>query len=365
MLTLAAALCLPPPPPPGNPAQTTKAPPTGLAWFRQADENKDGFLTFDEFPNRRMYLSFDRNNDNRLSMEELARAIADTAPPPPEGLPGIETRRDVQYRAPETFEDVPDGALPPDPRLTSLDLYSPTTILAKGERRPIIAYVHGGGWRVGDKTRVHSKPQHYCRDGYIFASINYRLSPDVTHPTHMQDVAAAIAWIHKNAERLGGDPNRIILMGHSAGAHLVSLVATDPSYLAEHKLKPADISAVVSLDTASFDIATRADDRGMRDMVKEAFGESPETLTDASPLHHVRAGRKYPPFLIVYASRRLIAKRESERFLHALHEASAVGEILRAEGKDHAGVNTDATLSGDPVCEAVDEFIGRYSDCSG
>ncbi len=360
MLILAAALCLLPPPPPGDPVDASNTPPTGMEWFRQADENRDGFLTFDEFPNRRMFLAFDADADNRLSMEELARAIADRAPERPNerDLPGVEIRRNVRYLKPDD-SDAANDVPPSDPRLTSLDLYLPTTILAKGERRPIIAFVHGGGWRIGDKTRVQSKPKNYCQNGYVFASINYRLSPDVVHPTHAQDVAAAVAWLHDNAERFGGDPSRIVLMGHSSGAHLVSLVATDPSYLGEHGLSPADLRGIVSLDSASYDLSERADDVGMRKIIKEAFGEDPDTLQAASPLHHVTSPSKYPPFLIVYASRRPIAERESERFADAIKQAGGDAQIVQGEDKDHAAVNTDTGVRGDAMSEAIDRFIRR------
>ncbi len=358
MLTaLVAGLILPPPPPPDRDVSQPEQ--RGMAWFRQVDADGDGFLTMDEFPRRRMFAAFDKDGDDRLSLEELARAPADLAPPRPEGIPGVETRRDVSYRKAE-------GEVPAwDQRLTSLDLYLPTTILEKGERRPIIVYVHGGGWRAGDKSRVDNKPGHYCRAGYIFASVNYRLSPDVKHPTHAEDVAAAVDWIMDNAERLGGDPDRVVLMGHSAGAHLVALVATDPRYLGEHDRSPADLAGVVALDSASYDLVERADDLGMRKMIGEAFGDDAEALRSASPVHHVAPGGEYPAFLVVYAPRRLRAKRESERFAEAIEKVGGDAEVLRAEGKDHAAVNADATAAGDAMGKQIDEFLRRVLRPSG
>ncbi len=352
-IAFSLGLLLPAPPPPDDgdpPAGQAHA--TGMEWFRHADRNKDGFITFDEFPNQRFFLRLDKDNDGRLSMEELERAIADQAPPRQGDAGGFRVRRDVPYA---THEGV-------DPRLTSLDLYLPTHAQGDGQDdrgRPLVVYVHGGGWRIGDKARVHEKPAHYCGKGFVLASVNYRLSPEVRHPAHVQDVAEAIAWLRSHAHEFGADPNRVVLMGHSAGAHLVALLATDPQYLRAHGISPSDLAGVIVLDTASFDLERRARALGMRRMIRDAFGRDPKTLRDASPVSHVHEGDQYPPMLVVFSSERPEARTESQRFVGALREAGATVELLEAEGKDHAAVNRDVGVPGDPMSEAVDRFLDR------
>ena len=103
-----------------------------------------------------------------------------------------------------------------DPRHLSLDIY-PTS----QPNAPVMIYVHGGGWRRGNKSNVDAKPAAFNQHGFAFISMDYRLIPEVDIAEQVGDVTAAIAWVKSNIARYGGDPNRIFLMGHSAGAHLV------------------------------------------------------------------------------------------------------------------------------------------------
>ncbi len=350
MALMLGLVLLPPPPPDDGKPHAGQAQATGMEWFHRADRNRDGFITFDEFPNQRFFLRLDKDNDGRLSMRELERAIGDQAPPRRVDTGRYRIQRDIAYA---THEGV-------DPRLTSLDLYLPVDEASDDGHaggRPLIVYVHGGGWRIGDKARVHEKPAHFCGKGFVFASVNYRLSPDVRHPAHVEDVAEAVAWLRAHAQDYGVDPERIVLMGHSAGAHLVALLATDACYLGAFDMSPADLAGVVVLDTASFDLERRARVLGLRRTIRDAFGRDPEVLRDASPISHVSDGGQYPPMLVVYSSERSEARRESERFVEALRGAGASVELLEAEGKDHAAVNRDVGVSGDPMSDAIDRFL--------
>ena len=163
-----------------------------------------------------------------------------------------------------------DLGSPPPASLASqsrLDLYLPEGATAT-DSRPVVVYVHGGGWRAGDKrNRIADKVNLFTGAGYVFASLNYRLSPAtlsatpdpsrIKFPDHPHDVGEAIGWLDRNLASYGGDPERIAVIGHSAGAHLVSLVATDPSYLQAYGVEPWQLVGAVSLDTAAFDVATR------------------------------------------------------------------------------------------------------------
>ena len=92
-------------------------------------------------------------------------------------------------------------------------------------------WVHGGAWQIGDKAQVQAKPKAFNERGYVLVSVNYRFHPAVTYKEQAGDIAQAIRWVNDHAREHGGDPGRVFLMGHSAGAHLAALVGTDGRYL--------------------------------------------------------------------------------------------------------------------------------------
>ena len=150
-----------------------------------------------------------------------------------EGIPTIMTERDIPYI---------DGGHPQRQRL---DVYFP----AEGSAWPVLLFVHGGAWVVGDKSHIAHIGHTLAAHGMVVVIPNHRLSPDVTHPAHVEDVAAALAWTVANIENYGGDPQRIVVGGHSAGGHLTSLLTLDPEYLDAHGLSPELIRGVVNVST--------------------------------------------------------------------------------------------------------------------
>ncbi len=133
----------------------------------------------------------------------------------------------------------------------SLDVYAP----AQGADHPVVVWIHGGGWHKGDKAAVQEKPRAFVERGYVFVSIGYRLMPQAKGPAEQaDDVAAAIAWVHKHTREYGGSPERIFVMGHSARAHLAALVCTDDTYLKRHGLSLANTAGCVPVDTAVYDV---------------------------------------------------------------------------------------------------------------
>src|SRR5205814_9652546 len=111
---------------------------------------------------------------------------------------------------------------------------------------PVVSYVHRGEWTKGDKSEVSYKPKFFNDNGVVFVSTNYRLYPAAKFPAHAEDVASAVRWAVDDVAKYGGDPKKIVLMGHSAGCHLVTLVALDPKYLKAGKLKPSDARALAA-----------------------------------------------------------------------------------------------------------------------
>jgi acetyl esterase/lipase len=131
-----------------------------------------------------------------------------------------------------------------------LDLYSP----AKAKNLPVVFWIHGGGWQAGDKSDVQIKPQVFMDRGFVFVSTNYRLLPAVDMETIVRDVAKSIHWVHDHIAEHGGDPKRLLVMGHSAGAQLAALICTDDRYLKAEGLSLAITKACVPVDGDTYDI---------------------------------------------------------------------------------------------------------------
>lgn len=176
---------------------------------------------------------------------------------------------------------------------------------AKGSA-PLVVFVHGGGWKRGSKDNATGqfKPVHYPGEGYAFASINYRLVPDATVEQQAADVAAAVKALVDRADKLGIDRRRIVLMGHSAGAHLVALVGTDERYLRGAGLSFADIAGVIPIDGAAYDVPAQMKDgpQVMQATYKQAFGADPVRQKALSPTLQAAAPNA-PHFLLLYVQR--------------------------------------------------------------
>jgi arylformamidase len=232
--------------------------------------------------------------------------------------------------------------------LTSLDVYLP----AGCGPVPVVIWVHGGAWESGDKRSpgVLGKVAVANGLGAALVALNYRLSTPgsgVQWPDQGVDIVAAIAWLQAVGPGHGLDTEHIVLMGHSAGAHLVSIVATDPDLAAQGGLDPAAIVCVVSLDTEGYDLANSAAEEA--GIVAEVFGSDPEVIADASPLIQVeRHGAPEAPFLVVTrgsANRRAIA----QAFVDALIAGGGHVEAVDAGDYTHNDVNLRLGEPGEQV----------------
>ncbi len=212
-----------------------------------------------------------------------------------------------------------------DPK-QSLNVYR-SDAEVKSQPLSVLIWVHGGGWRNGDKDNRAgiNLCQTWAKAGFVVVGLDYRLTPAVIHPAHVEDVAAGIAWVHNNIAEHGGDPKRVFLLGHSAGAHLVALVATAPSYLQAHDLTPKSaLAGVMAIDTASYDLtATRTP--LVKTMIADAFGDDAKTLKEASPLQNARQNPDAcPPFVIAAVKQRTEAVQESTALNTALPKSTLV-----------------------------------------
>jgi len=194
---------------------------------------------------------------------------------------------------------------------------------AKGPA-PLVVFVHGGGWKRGSKDNATGqfKPEHYPAEGYAFASINYRLVPDATVEEQAADVAAAVKALIDRAPGLGIDRRRIVIMGHSAGAHLVALVGTDERYLSGAGLSLADIAGVIPIDGAAYDVPAQMKDGPpiMQATYNQAFGTDPARQRALSPTLQAAAPNA-PQFLLLHVQRP-----------DGVRQADALEKALKAAG---------------------------------
>lgn len=254
---------------------------------------------------------------------------------------GARRRRDVSY------SDV-------SPALT-LNVDAPR----EGEGHPIIVWLHGGGWRRGDKALVGDKPRAFNDKGYVWVGVNYRLVPEAPPRDQAGDVARAVRWVRDHADEFGGDPARIFLMGHSAGAHLAALAATDERALPTVGLKPSDLAGVVLLDGAGYDVERQIRESrlpAIREIYLHAFGDDPTAWRESSPTRHVAAGRGIPPFLILHVDR-VDSRAQSKALADRLREAGVPATVAAFPSKTHATINRELGREGDEPTRAVLDFL--------
>jgi len=331
--------------------------------FQRLDLDGDGRLTRQELPGQ----WFDRLNadgDDVVTLAEARAAFnalqAERGEHSHEQL-GMRTHKRIAYAQVEGVDE----------DLLSLDVYIPEP----AADAPVAVFVHGGAWQRGDKagTDGSSILKSFISRGYAVVSVNYRLAPQAPFPLWAEDVAAAIGWVHEHISDYGGDPDRLCLMGHSAGAHLVALVATDETYLARHGMTLGDVSAVVPLDTQVFDVAALA--RGPQEQLPHPypipFTDDPDVWTAASPITHVATGKGIPPMVIPYSGGMNPQRpndgrrRAAEAFAEALQEAGVEAEVVPAPEKSHTQIAQEFGTDGDQVAEAVFAFLSRVMPEAG
>ncbi len=228
---------------------------------------------------------------------------------------------------------------------------------------PLIVFVHGGGWQNGDKrgTQHSQQAPHYLSTGYAFAALNYRLVPAVNVETQAQDVALALKYLIERAASLGFDRKRVVLMGHSAGAHLAALVGTDGRYLETAGLRLGDLAGIVLLDGAGYNVPEQLADAGprLRRTYREAFGTDLARQRALSPVTHA-AAPNVRSFLILHVERSDSA-RQSRALGEALRAAGAAAEVQGLPGRGLSGHREINVQLGDPAYPGtaiVDRWLG-------
>lgn len=223
-----------------------------------------------------------------------------------------------------------------------LDIYAPLN----AQSSPVWMYVHGGAWSSGNKQRAERSGMaaDMVNRGYVVVAVSYSFTPPDRFPANVQDVAASVAWVRRNIGEYGGDPEQIYLMGHSAGAHLVSMVGTDASYLRAHGLRPGQLKGIVALDTQAYNLDLLAADSGGRlpPVFARAFGQDRNVRLNASPALRVSGDTAPPPFAIGYSGGRRGRAPEDRR-----KQANLFAEALRAHGGKAVVVSAPSTTHED------------------
>jgi acetyl esterase/lipase len=246
-----------------------------------------------------------------------------------------------------------------------LDVYSPH----HAKNLPVVFWIHGGGWQTGDKTSVQMKPQAFVDKGFVFVSTNYRLWPSVDMATIMRDIAKSIRWVHDHIAEHGGDPNRLFIMGHSAGAQLAALVCTDDRYLKAEGVSLAIAKGCVPVDGDTYDVPAMIETAETRRRVhglpqakighREKFGNDPEKHRDLSAVTHVAKDKGIPPFLILHVAEHPDTSAQAQRLGNALRDAGVPVTVFGAKETTHTKINADLGLPDDPATKALFEFLGK------
>jgi acetyl esterase/lipase len=246
-----------------------------------------------------------------------------------------------------------------------LDVYSPPN----AKNLPVVFWIHGGGWQAGDKTNVQMKPQVFMDKGFVFVSTNYRLLPSVDMGTIVRDIAKSIHWVHDHIVEYGGDPKRLFIMGHSAGAQLAALICTDDRYLKAEGLSLAITKGCVPVDGDTFDVPAIIETAETRNKVhglpqpkfghREKFGNDPAKHRDFSAVMHVGKDKGIPPFLILHVAEHPDTRAQAQRLGNVLKDAGVPVTVFGARETTHNKINADLGLPEDPATKALFEFLGK------
>lgn len=231
-----------------------------------------------------------------------------------------------------------------------LDLYLP-----RGQKDyPVLFFVHGGAWVSGNKNLYEPLGKMFAKNGIGCVVINYRLTPAVQHPGHIEDVARAFAWTHQNIAKYGGRPDRIFVCGHSAGGHLVALLSTNEKYLKKEKLDITTIRGTIPL-SGVFQIEPNF-------IFEKAFGKDKEVCLDASPIEHVIKG-KQPPCLMIYAEKDIpMLDVMAENMCKKLKTCDCQAATMKLTNRDHISIIVMMINETDPGTQAILGFIAKHAD---
>jgi acetyl esterase/lipase len=239
---------------------------------------------------------------------------------------------------------LPDLAYGRDPRQV-LDLYLPDSSAPR-----LLVFVHGGGWRGGDKRQYSALGELLAGFGYAVALPNHRLAPQHPFPAQAEDIAAALACVLRYAPESGIQPRGILLGGHSSGAHLAALLAVHPDLI--DGIPPCDIGGVIGI-SGVYDLTAYA---AASDYLAPVFGADPAAWADASPVRHVGAG--VPPFFLAFAEHDVPgAGEQAEAMAQALRRHGGFARVTAVPGRDHISILAGVRSLLDPLALGLAMFL--------
>jgi acetyl esterase/lipase len=246
-----------------------------------------------------------------------------------------------------------------------LDIYAAEK--PAGKSLPVMFWIHGGGWEVGEKTEVALKPKVLTERGFVFVSTSYRFLPEVDMDALTGDVVKSLAWVHKNIAKYGGDPNRIFVGGHSAGAQLAALICTDDRLLKKAGVPFSVLKGCIPVDGDTYDIPKIILTAEHRQAVyggamptfghRQKFGNDPKKHIDFSAVTHVAKGKGIPPFLIFYFSGNADTRAQAQRLEEVLKAAGIPAKSYGKSDANHNRLNDDIGKPGDPTTEEFYKFL--------
>ena len=289
------------------------------------------------------------------------------------------------------YADDPDAP----PQSQCLDLFTPDE--NPPAPLPVIVWIHGGGWQDGDKRGgLDWKPACFTHAGFVLAMVNYRLAPAFVYPSFMLDAARAVAWLRVHVGEHGGDPDRIVVVGHSAGSHIAGLLATDPHWLVDATaaqgrtssnppaptdpsnpstaLNPPDppkqpisqvpwLKGVVLIDGGSYDLVRRAQRQtDAENTIGLVFGRDGSLWAAASPVTHVAAGKNLPPFLLIHAGTNRVNELARRELAGLLQRAEVPVELIDAPEQSHVSIQRNLGAPDDPTTAKVIDFLRKVTN---
>ncbi len=289
----------------------------------------------------------------RPSASYARRRLLALAAATPLALSACSVSRLVQAVTPTGHYRRTDGIAYGEGERRRLDLFVPNPIAERGEgaHAPVVVFFYGGSWQRGQRTNYGFVGEALASRGFVVAVADYRVYPDVTFPGFVEDAASAVAWMRRNARRYGGDPSRLVVAGHSAGAHIAMLVALDRDYLAAAGA-PDAIAAAVGL-SGPYDFLPLTSER-----LKGVFGAH-DALSRTQPTRFVRADA--PPLLLLHGSDdTTVAPRNAQRLADHVLAAGGRVEVKLYPGVGHIGLlaRLAAPLrGGETVLDDITTFV--------
>jgi acetyl esterase/lipase len=245
---------------------------------------------------------------------------------------GLLTSFDRLTSATEAKRVAAGVAYGPDSR-NKLDVWAPRS--RSSEALPVVVFFYGGGWNSGERGDFGFAGAAYAGKGFVAIVPDYRLVPSVRYPSFVEDGALAVKWARDNAARFGGDPKRITLAGHSAGAYIAAMLALDPQFLRNAGVNPQSIRAA-ALMSGPYDFYPFTEARG-----RGAFGRWANPA-ETQPINFAR--RDAPPIFLAHGTAdRVVLPRNSRRLADKLRQAGAPVELRLYPGASH--VDLAASLS--------------------